>query len=394
MTRDASDLAHRLGRQAEAVCREYLSSGRREGRYWMVGDVRNTKGRSMFVRLTGPETGKGAAGKWADAATGEHGDLLDVIRESCGLVEFRDIADEARRFLSLPHPEPEVASSPGRKSPVPTGSSLAAKRLFSMAQPITGTLAESYFRRRGITALHGTGSLRFHPRCYYRPDEHSPTETWPALIASVTDLDGHQTGAHRTWLDPNGFSEATLGKAPIETPRRAPRAVAAARQPRSPLLILPPSCSPTRCAGSTSCAMTIRRVTAHGIRSLNEPVRSASRRCRFRRCWVISTRISACVVSTPSGPRSGSNSPRRMSPGSWSPFCPPERGSGAGYGGDVAAFVDGSLWMSERTAPRPSSQAHRTADGPVRQWLRPTIFRRPCGPFHRETKSPASAILR
>jgi hypothetical protein len=90
-----------------------------------------------------------------------------------------------------------------------------------MAGPITGTLAESYLRNRGITALHGTGSLRFHPRCYYRPDDHAPTETWPALIASVTDLDGHQTGAHRTWLDPNGFSEATLGKAPIETPRRA-----------------------------------------------------------------------------------------------------------------------------------------------------------------------------
>ena len=29
------------------------------------------------------------------------------------------------------------------------------------------------------------------------------------------------TGAHRTWLDPGGFSETTLGKAPIVTPRRA-----------------------------------------------------------------------------------------------------------------------------------------------------------------------------
>lgn len=221
MTKSASDLASRLGHDAEAVCREYLSSGHKSGRYWIVGDVRNTKGRSMFVRLTGPETGKGAAGKWTDAATGEHGDLLDVIRESCGLTEFRDVADEARRFLSLPHPERERVSSPGRKSPASTGSPLAAKRLFSMAQPITKTLAESYLRNRGITALHGTGSLRFHPRCYYRPDEHSSTERWPALIASVTDLDGHQTGAHRTWLDPNGFSEATLGKAPIETPRRA-----------------------------------------------------------------------------------------------------------------------------------------------------------------------------
>ena len=45
------DLAQRLGQQAEAVCRHYLSSGRREGGYWLVGDVRNTPGRSMFVRL-------------------------------------------------------------------------------------------------------------------------------------------------------------------------------------------------------------------------------------------------------------------------------------------------------------------------------------------------------
>ncbi|MEO1985140.1 MAG: toprim domain-containing protein [Martelella sp.] len=221
MAQSASDLAARLARDAEAVCREYLSGGHKSGRYWIVGDVRNTPGRSMFVRLKGPESGKGAAGKWTDAATGEHGDLLDIIRESCGLTEFRDVADEARRFLSVPHPDPEPASSPERKSPAPTRSPLAAKRLFSMARPFTGTLGESYFRRRGITTLHGTGSLRFHPRCYYRPDEHSPTETWPALIASVTNLDGHQTGAHRTWLDPNGFSEATLGKAPIDTPRRA-----------------------------------------------------------------------------------------------------------------------------------------------------------------------------
>jgi hypothetical protein len=63
---DASELAIRLGRQAEAVCRHYLSSGHRAGRYWQVGDVRNTPGRSMFVRLAGPETGKGAAGKWTD----------------------------------------------------------------------------------------------------------------------------------------------------------------------------------------------------------------------------------------------------------------------------------------------------------------------------------------
>lgn len=213
---DASELAIRLGRQAEAVCRYYLSSGNRAGRYWVVGDARNTPGRSMFVRLTGPETGKGAAGKFTDAATGEHGDLLDVIRESCGLVDFKDVAEEARRFLSLPHPEPDETRPNGHVHPAASGSPEASRRLFAISQPIIGTLAETYLRKRGITALHGTGSLRFHPRCYYRPDEHSPTETWPAIVAAVTDLAGRQTGAHRTWLSPDGTDKAS-----VETPRRA-----------------------------------------------------------------------------------------------------------------------------------------------------------------------------
>ena len=220
MPRDASELVRRLARDAEAVCRHYLSNGRRRGHYWTVGDVRNTPGRSMFVRLSGPESGPGAAGRWTDSASTEYGDLLDVIRESCGLVDFRDVADEARRFLSLPRTEPRC--SPKHVcTPVVAGSPEAAQRLFTISQPIIGTLAAAYLRHRDITTLHDTGSLRFHPRCYYRPDEHSTTETWPAMIAAVTDLDGKLTGVHRTWLDPDGFGEATLGKAPIDTPRRA-----------------------------------------------------------------------------------------------------------------------------------------------------------------------------
>ncbi|GLS40196.1 DNA primase [Mesorhizobium tianshanense] len=220
MPRDASELARRLARDAEAVCRHYLSNGRRQGRYWTVGDVRNAPGRSTFVRLSGPEFGPGAAGHWTDAASAEYGDLLDVIRESCGLVDFRDVAEEARRFLSLPRAEPRRSPKPVR-TPVPAGSPEAAQRLFAMSQPIRRTLVETYLRNRAITMLAGTGALRFHPCCYYRPDEHSPTETWPAMIAAVTDLDGRITGAHRTWLDPNGFDAVRLGKAPIDTQRKA-----------------------------------------------------------------------------------------------------------------------------------------------------------------------------
>lgn len=211
---DASDLAHRLGRQAEAVCRHYLDAGQRQGNYWLVGDVRNTPGRSMYVRLR--DSPKGLAGKFTDAATGEHGDLLDVIRESCGLIDFADVAEEARRFLRLPHPESDPPPRKRATAPAPSSSVEAARKLFGMSQPIAGTLVHSYLRKRDITDLRGTGSLRFYPRCYYRSDEHSPTETWPAMIAAVTDRAGKITGAHRTWLDPQ-----RRDKAPLDTPRRA-----------------------------------------------------------------------------------------------------------------------------------------------------------------------------
>ncbi|OAF14588.1 DUF7146 domain-containing protein [Bradyrhizobium neotropicale] len=218
MRRDASELAHRLAREAEAVCRHYLSNGRRQGYYWLVGDARNTPGRSMFVRLRdAPEK---PAGKWTDAATGEHGDLLDVIRASCALLDFRDVAAEARRFLNLPRPHPESSPKP-RHGRAPSRSREAARRLFAMSQPVAGTLAEVYLRNRGISASRDDGALHFQPRCYYRPNEDAPTEIWPALVARVTDLDGRVTGVHRTWLDPNGFDIARLGKAPIDTPRRA-----------------------------------------------------------------------------------------------------------------------------------------------------------------------------
>jgi hypothetical protein len=216
MPKSASELARRLARNAEAVCRYYLSNGRRRGNYWLVGDVNNTKGRSLFVRLKGGESGRGAAGYWIDAATAEHGDLLDVIRQSCRLRNFRDVLDEARRFLSMPLQKALTDAERHRRSHVRTSSPESAQRLFAMSRSIAGTVVEAYLRNRGITALHGTANLRFHPRCYYRPYDDAPTQTWPAMIAAVTDFGGKITGAHRTWLDPSGED-----KAPIDTPRRA-----------------------------------------------------------------------------------------------------------------------------------------------------------------------------
>jgi hypothetical protein len=206
----AADLARRLARDAEAVCRHYLSNGRRSGRYWIAGDVMNTPGRSLYVRLQGPDYGRGAAGKWTDAATGEHGDLLDLIADNRDLPRLGDAIHEARAFLALPRSAAVI------RSPARHGSPQAARRLFQSGRPVPDTLAEVYLRARCITAPLDLPALRFHPSVHYRENEDAPLQLWPALLAAITDLSGTTTGILRTWLDPQ-----RLTKAPVADPRRA-----------------------------------------------------------------------------------------------------------------------------------------------------------------------------
>ncbi len=129
-----AELARRLALNAEAVCREYLGNGQRSGRYWHAGDVANTPGRSLYVRLAGER-----AGKWTDAATGEHGDLLDLIALARNLPTLKQTIAEARRFLDLPAEAPRQNATPPRRD-----ATRAAQRLFAMGRPIAGTLAATY----------------------------------------------------------------------------------------------------------------------------------------------------------------------------------------------------------------------------------------------------------
>jgi hypothetical protein len=212
MSGQAAELARALACRAEAVCRYYLPHGRRNGRYWLTGDVHDTPGRSLYVRLAGPEYGPGAAGKFTDAATGEHGDLIDLISLNRGLGRFRDACQEARRFLSLP----PLFAGADSAAPAPRNSPETARRLFRAGVSIIGTQAEAYLRARAITGRLDWPSLRFHSALWYRRDADASRESWPGLLAAVTDTDGRITGVHRTWLD-----RARPDKAPLVDPRRA-----------------------------------------------------------------------------------------------------------------------------------------------------------------------------
>ncbi|NML06785.1 toprim domain-containing protein [Sphingomonas sp. G-3-2-10] len=217
MEHPASAIARDLAGQAERLCRRYLSNGRREGNYWQVGDVRNTPGRSLYVRLRDSPGGAGRAGKWTDAESGEHGDLLDIIRASTLTGTLAEALAEARRFLSLP--DPPVSAGMKATRDISTGSPGAARRLLAICKSIAGTQVETYLRGRGIPPLPGLDVLHFHPRCWYRrslDDRGDVPSAMPAMVAAVTDIAGNVTGAHRTWLTPDGSD-----KAPVAFPRRA-----------------------------------------------------------------------------------------------------------------------------------------------------------------------------
>ncbi len=215
MHSETDELIRALAENAEGVCRAYLPAGRREGSYWIVGDLQNNPGRSLFVRLTGPASGPGAAGKFTDGATGEHGDLLDIIRERTGISRFPDLLAEARAHLGRPQPVVPDGPTP-RKSKAPGGTPEAAARLFAASVPVAGSLAEIYLCSRGITRPVPRSALRFHPKCFHRDEGQTKSIPRPALIAAVTDGAGALQGVHRTWLAPDG-----RGKAAVETQRRA-----------------------------------------------------------------------------------------------------------------------------------------------------------------------------
>ncbi len=212
-----SDTVAQLSARALAVCRRYLSNGQRVGNYWVVGDARNTPGRSMYVRLSRDYSGR-PAGRWTDAATGEYGDLLDIIRLAVPSGRFADVLAEAESFVG----STAAARHHGFPTDRPRRSHhmRKARSLYAGAGPIEGTLAETYLFARAIDPVLASG-LRFVPHCYCRPGTESDRTAWPAVIAPVTDDDDVLTGVHRLYLDPSGPSDLLQGKAPLDRPKRS-----------------------------------------------------------------------------------------------------------------------------------------------------------------------------
>jgi hypothetical protein len=206
------------------------------GEWWTLNPGRPDKTVGSFVvRCDGPRRGT-----WSDFATGDHGDLLDLIKLSRGLDNAGALA-EARRWLGLMEDTPasrdarrraldeaerrraqaerETAEARGKRAK-------AAHALWLHAQPsLRDTPAEAYLRdARGID-LAALGrqprALRFDPAHRYVHTDPQTGEVFngvfPAMLALVTGPKGDVLALHRTWLaeGPKGW-----GKAPVPAPKK------------------------------------------------------------------------------------------------------------------------------------------------------------------------------
>lgn len=215
------DVASMLAGRIEALCAELLRNGKRDGHEWRCGGVDGAPGGSLGVHLSGAK-----AGVWADFATGETGDALDLVAAVLFRGDKRQALQWARAWLGLEGADPamlevrraEAAAAQQQRSAAAEAELEATRNnafriWLSAAESIAGTPVEAYLRGRGIDLAQlgrQPRALRFHPRLW----NTETRRTWPAMAAAIHDSAGHFVAVHRTFLEV--LESGTVRKAPLQ----------------------------------------------------------------------------------------------------------------------------------------------------------------------------------
>lgn len=98
---NAAELSHRMASEAASIAQYLLPAGKRQSGEWKCGSLDGEEGKSLSVRLSGVK-----AGVWADFASGDSGDLIDLWAAVRGLSVSQAMA-EAKQFLGVRDSMPE-----------------------------------------------------------------------------------------------------------------------------------------------------------------------------------------------------------------------------------------------------------------------------------------------
>lgn len=242
------DIKDRLLSQIEAVVDRYAppapGSFRKGDLYATLNPGRADRSvGSFFVHMHGAK-----AGRWNDYAMSGpegRGDIIDLIRISCGFSTMADAIKEARAFLGLETESPELrrareeaaikakqrrAEQERKAKEQQEREAKWARGLWLSAQEnIIGTPVQHYLAGRALdpaTFARVPHALRYHPECSYKQQiEVEDPETgevktrvnWiklPAMVSAIVNGAGKIIACHRTYLaiGPDG----RVGKAPFK----------------------------------------------------------------------------------------------------------------------------------------------------------------------------------
>jgi len=226
MRHDAASLARMLSDRADALARELLPHGKRDGVEWRCGSLAGEKGQSLAVRINGERRGV-----WADFSSGERGDALDLVAACLFRGDRRSAMDWSRRWLGLSNdgapaqerinrplaPDKSEAGVSGEIDQEAQKRRAQARALWFHAEPcIAGTPVEDYLKGRGLDLRElgrAPGALRFASACW----NGERREALPAMVAAIAGPNGKHVATHRTWLERR--SDGHWQKAALDRPK-------------------------------------------------------------------------------------------------------------------------------------------------------------------------------
>lgn len=175
-------------------------------------------------------------GAWKDYATGEKGDVFDLIQYVERLDRWIDAYWWALNFLGLGKHEVRTADqvrldreaaererkAAAARATAEAEAKAARQRKFwldecrvikwAVPSPVKTYLTEA--RGLPIERLAGPpGAIRLHPALDHVDRATGEVTTWPCMVTAVSGPTGQITGTHHTWLAPDGRGKAPVDKA-------------------------------------------------------------------------------------------------------------------------------------------------------------------------------------
>lgn len=159
---------------------------------------------AIKVTLTGEHRGY-----FKDYTTGEKGSLINLMMSHKEMT-YKDAMTEANNMLNDPSRYQLEENQQHDKLLQTTPKHIAqfeerAKEYIQSSQSLTGTIAETYLNKLGITQPQ-SDHVRFHPSVYSSEDKNFH----PAMITNIHDKGGETKAVEVTYLDYQGNKDSTL----------------------------------------------------------------------------------------------------------------------------------------------------------------------------------------